>query len=116
MLDRNRAISALMDLEKEHTKALSVIDQLKRDLTDTKRLSEDQIKQSRLERLQESSSAKVQSEMHLALTTTCQNCNAGKAAYEHLKEERDQIWRDIVKQTTLEKEEAKKRLEVWRDS
>ncbi|KAK3741184.1 hypothetical protein QZH41_012618, partial [Actinostola sp. cb2023] len=128
IMDRNQALSALMDLEKEHAHALAIIEQQRKDLdsrtSDTiltirnglnsggERNDLSSIKQSHFERFSESSASKAESNILSALAPTCENCSAGKQTYEHLKEERDQIWRDIVQQSTLEKEEAKKRLQM----
>jgi hypothetical protein len=117
-----------MDLEKEHAHALTVIDQQRKELevrvtgrghsgsngidSCGSRCNLSRLSPSNFERFSESSASKAESNILSALAPTCEKCSSGKQAYEHLKEERDQIWREIVNKAGLEKEEAKKRLEV----
>ena len=139
VVERNQALSALMEMEKKHSDALERIEQLKKLCSETRRTSSNEDSPSHkkkwtsswlnrpLEQNQEDisekspgSSGSTPSALDpygINLFQKCAKCQEKDGViktYEKIKEERDQIWRDIVKQAHQERDEAVRKLETVR--
>lgn len=114
ILDRNKAISALMDLEKEHAKALALIYQLRKDLAEKNNIEGVRMQSENNESSPITNGTKADSTKQAL--STCEKCCMGRPTFDYIKEDRERIWRDIVKRVTLERDEARKRLEVGYDN
>ena len=134
VVERNQALTALMEIEKKYADALERIDQLKKLCSETRRVasshdSSPQTKRSasswlnrpleqNCDDVTEKTGAGSSFDSHGTSTfqkcVKCQEKEGVIKTYENIKEERDQIWRDIVKQAHEERDGAVRRLETVR--
>lgn len=134
VLERNQALTALMELEKKYADSVERIDQLKKLCSETRRIASNLDSSLELNRsisswlnrplegnpeiVGESGSSSSLCDLHgdssVQKCVKCLEKDGVITTYENIREERDQIWRDIVKQAHQERDEAVRRLETVR--
>ena len=127
-MERNQALAALMELEKNHTQALTTIERLKEDQPTEGSEAEPANGKSSRDSAQQPGPAesrgataslgnawhKNSSLGHLLRNfgQCCEQCSKKEKSYERIKYERDQIWKDIVTQAQYERDDALRRLGI----
>ena len=115
LLERNQALAALMELEKEHAQALRTVEKLKADSL-RRNASESARNETPSQDLRSDDEEGSSLDKLLRKFGGVERANvfAGKhqSEQDYVKERKDAIWRDIVVQTQEELDALLKRLEV----